>query len=629
MDAQSLTFNQLTELIKNRSESTQQPRPSSLPNLASALRGFAQQVGRSPSSLVGATLRGDFKEHLSAHVEQLLKSKASAQYIANRTSLLRTWRRLLLELDRESAASLGRVSPLQSALQGIFLGGRAVKPTATAAGVPLATLRRWLLGARPNARSVRGLTLLERHLALPAGTLRDLVEGAARPREDTPPAQVIAYRERLRARLPLPYRPNDASGTLRQVWSDYLAFKTSPRRSGGGMQRQRHGRWSTTPLPASRNTGALWFAMVGAQYCATANVQWSYIAGFLGWLQLPGDHGGAGLCAAQAQSLANLANESFIERYAAWRQAASGGIFHGGITSFLKVVASVCHPETGFLTQQPERFADDALHSGISGNGWRERCAAARACARELVESGRRDARPSRTPLEPLASVLALDNPLDAIAAAVAAMNAARPLPGGVLESVWARDRILLKLLASNPLRAKNVRLLTFSEHSPQLQAPSTGSVLYRSGGGWRIHVASRALKNSRGAGRNDYDAPVRPELTADIDEYLLLHRPRLSSGDNPYFFVSKTEAGPMQSLNKRFAAITRRYIPNCPGFGPHGMRHIVASAILKAQPNGWSVAAWVLHDREATVRAHYAHLSSNDAVRWLAPVLDGPFGRM
>jgi len=58
-------------------------------------------------------------------------------------------------------------------------------------------------------------------------------------------------------------------------------------------------------------------------------------------------------------------------------------------------------------------------------------------------------------------------------------------------------------------------------------------------------------------------------------------------------------------------------------------MRHIVATSILKQQPNNWAGAAWALHDQEETIRRHYAHLRSDDAHRWFEAAMAGPFGRM
>jgi integrase len=92
-----------------------------------------------------------------------------------------------------------------------------------------------------------------------------------------------------------------------------------------------------------------------------------------------------------------------------------------------------------------------------------------------------------------------------------------------------------------------------------------------------------------------------------------------LASSSNPYLFtVGKHSDEPYHHLNRHFAAITQRYFTRCAGTGPHIMRRIVATTILKLHPNAWAAAAYVLHDQEATVRKNYAHLRSDDAARWV-----------
>lgn len=627
MEPQTITFKELIDHATRHTESADSFSPKSLPNAVSALRGFVSEQGLSLDRPIGPALRAQFSERLGAHLATLRAGNQSSRSAANRGSLLRRWRRVLLRLDRTLNAGLGRQSPLQQALSELFATGRAVRPTAQAAGVPPATLRRWLAGHRPNARSLPGLARLERYLALPPGTLTDLSEvGTERSSLDTsgsPPA--IGYRQRLRVQSANPYRLCEVNDTLRAQWCDLVHFKTAAR-TPYGMRRQRHGRWTVTRHPVTRRLP--WYANSNGAYCATADLQWGLVSSFLGWLALPTERGGIGWPSERAQSLAHLADSSLIERYVGWRQSASGGSFHGGIGAFLRMVASMCHPDTGYLVQRSSVAGNSATEAGPAD--WLARCADARSCCIELLAAGQRDARASRNPNEALAMLLSRDNPMDALAEAVERMNAARPTCGGTAEALWARDRLMLKLLMSNPLRAKNAIMLTFSEHPPHVCSPPTGAVLYRAGGGWRIYVSSAALKNHYGAGARDYDAPVRPELTADIEEYLRFHRPEIAAPQNPYLFVSKKDgSGPMYSFNRQFARITRRFIPNCPGFGPHSLRHLVATSILKLQPNAWAVAAWVLHDREETVRAHYAHLRSDDVARWLSSLFDGAFKRM
>lgn len=68
----------------------------------------------------------------------------------------------------------------------------------------------------------------------------------------------------------------------------------------------------------------------------------------------------------------------------------------------------------------------------------------------------------------------------------------------------------------------------------------------------------------------------------------------------------------PWQSLNRRVEALTAKHVMNCPGVGPHVIRHIVATAIVKITGE-YSTAALVLHDKEETVKKAYSHLCSED----------------
>lgn len=627
VEPHTITFQQLIEHASRHAEPGEGFSPQSLPNAVSALRGFVNEQGLSLDRPIGPALRAQFNERLSVHLSTLRAGSQSSRSAANRGSLLRRWRRVLLRLDRTLNARLGRQSPLQQALSELFASGRAVRPTAHAAGVPHATLKRWLAGHRPNARSIPGLAKLERYLALPPGTLTDLAEVAVEHShlDASGRSPSIEYRERLREQSASPYRLNNVNEPLKAQWCEYVQFKTAAR-TPVGMRRQRHGRWSVTRHPVTRRLP--WYAASNGMYCATADLHWGLVASFLGWLTLPTERGGLAWACDRAQSLSHLADSSLIERYVAWRQAASGGSFHGGISAFLRMVASMCHPDTGYLVQKGAASGEAA--SVTTPADWLAKCTDARACCIELLAAGQRDARPSRNPNEALAALLARDNPMDALADAVERMNAARPTCGGKAEALWSRDRLMVKLAMSNPLRAKNFVMLTFSDQPPHVRTPPTGAVLYRSGADWRIFVSSAALKNHHGAGQADYDAPVRPELTADIDEYLRFYRPQIAAPQNPYFFVSKKDdSGPMYAFNRQFARITRRYIPGCRGFGPHSLRHLVATSILKQYPNAWAAAAWVLHDREETVRRHYAHLRSDDVARWLSSLLDGAFKRM
>jgi hypothetical protein len=532
---------------------------------------------------------------------------------------------------------------LQSALSELVKKGATVKGTAKATGVPLATLKRWLKGAAPNAKSVGWLPRLERYFALPAGALGDLVpQGVHKPSgvpADAPPDD---YRQRLRANCRSPYALKEPLPALKEEWLHLLRFKAAvgqtmagfdsqafTQRSGrsGGARRslrlakQKGSRWSGTSLPVVANTEKAWFAMHDGNYVATAAVNWTMVSQFLGWLQLATDRGGVGLTAGDAQTLANLTRDDYIEGYIEWRVERAGGVVHNGVKTFLTLVRGLCNPRTGFLTQSYATFslATDARDE----QEWRKFCESTYHFAVHAAEDLSPHLQRSRDPFRAIGPSLELPNPLDAVADAIARLDADRPSTGGLREAVWARDRLLVKLLASNPLRDKNLRLLTYKDDN--------SGHLRKVNGEWRIAIPRHEFKNARGAARHrPYDMPVRREVWPDIERYLRDYRPVLAADGNPYVFVSTSNAaGPMYSLRRRFELLTRAYLAGCSGVGPHAMRYIVATSILKARPNDWAAAAWALHDLEETVRQHYVHLRCDDAQRWMTGVMDGPFSRM
>src|SRR4029453_17100310 len=84
-------------------------------------------------------------------------------------------------------------------------------------------------------------------------------------------------------------------------------------------------------------------------------------------------------------------------------------------------------------------------------------------CAKNLIKDSNREGKSSRNSMEPIAHILSRENPLAAVSDATKRMDAASPSTGGEAEAIWARDRLIVKLLMSNPLRAKNIKFLTIA----------------------------------------------------------------------------------------------------------------------------------------------------------------------
>jgi len=620
----SLTFVELKAKMTERAHAGQGFAVSSLPNALSALRHFMQQLGCTDEQFVGSVLRAGYFRNVREHEELLLSEGRSPEYRANRKTLLKQWRRLVLDLDKAHSGKERSESPFQHALRELLQGSLTIQVLAEAARVPHGTLKRWLAGSIPQRGKLSYVRQLEIHCNLPAGTLTDLLPGAGTTRSQLAGNDVVAididHRKRLAVNTKQAYALKNPSDAFRQEWLAFVEYKTSL--SASDLQRQPKGKWTTTKHPGVKEPR--WYESVRvdvlgqqAQHCPSAGINWTHLSQYLGWLGLAKEVGGAGISPAQVESLTWLLDTKQVENYLRWRVARSGGIVHNGLTIFLGLIGSLCHPVTGYLTQTRELFA---WHSDAGSEGqWKKRCESAFDKARFFARQVKDEGQLARDSKEPIAYLLSLPNPLSGVTEAIARMDAARPCAGGQAEAIWMRDRVMVKLLASNPLRAKNLKLLTFDpdRSTPQAQLRKVNGI-------WRIAIDKKEFKNAAGAAKDrPYDMPVRKEVWADLEAYIRHFRPLLADPANPYLFVSSDNpSDPYYNINRRFQKVSKDYFPRCPGVGPHAMRHVVATTILKKHPNAWAAAAFSLHDREETVRANYAHLSGDDAANWLDDIM-------
>ena len=136
--------------------------------------------------------------------------------------------------------------------------------------------------------------------------------------------------------------------------------------------------------------------------------------------------------------------------------------------------------------------------------------------------------------------------------------------------------------------------------------------------------------------------AQINSSVWLDIEKYINLHRPMLLKSPSDLFFLTgargnniKYDASgnikhvPWADLGRRVKELTARYLYRCAGIGCHAFRHIVATAILKANGGDFKTAALVLYDRVATVEKHYAFLTANEGADRMATLLSDSFRRM
>lgn len=623
----TLTFRELSEQMDQRAANGE-ISASALPNLKSALRAFLASFEVSEESTVGSLLRRSYYRNLGLHVERLQAEGRDKSYVANRKSLMGKWCSLVTHLDRIAAAALNCMSPFQSALDELLTQSQTtVAGLARAADIYKGTLRGWVRGALPNPRAVPSLKRLERFFALEPNTLVTLAfeRQHFKPVENTPTMK-IPYRERLASVSKDMYRLKQVSDSLAQEWSDLVVHKTEKLPE---LRRYARGVWVTTDLITEGETERNWYCFTKGKYVPTAGIIWGYVTSFLGWLNRTRELGGAGLTSEHVQTLAWFSNKRMAHRYMKWLIERAEDKVHSGVLDFAKLIAALNHPQHGYLTQMPElREQLPETHRPLV---WQDACQEAYAWASEMKRNlSVAGIEHSREPMSPVNSVLELDDPLEAVADMISRMKSCRPTTGGISEAIWARDLLLVKLMASNPLRAKNMKLLTY-------RGDNTGNLYRRPDGSWFIRIDRRAFKNARGAAKQrDYDMPVNHVVWGDIERYLNVYRHMLPDADKvEYVFLSSLNekqegyVGAWKNLNRRIFFLTRRYLWDCPGIGAHGFRYIIGTATLKKAPGAWDAAAAVLHDEVETVKAHYAHLRPSDGGKFVHTLLDSAFARM
>ena len=157
-----------------------------------------------------------------------------------------------------------------------------------------------------------------------------------------------------------------------------------------------------------------------------------------------------------------------------------------------------------FLSKLPEGI--------VRGNTWEFLCDEAHATA-EAWASTANDT--SRNPQDEIAFFLQQKQPLRPI---FDAMRRIRRLADGCTsdsqsEAVLRRDELLLGFLTSNPLRAINVKTITW-------KSDNSGHVYKTPSGQWRLRISSREFK-TRGGGKNKKRKKYDVAIAAWLAPYL------------------------------------------------------------------------------------------------------------
>ena len=579
-------------------------------NRLSTLHSFLAFHGKTVESAVGKELLSGFDDCLNAYSCSL---DVGSHTKSDRRSHLRAWRKLADSLldERRRVTPVRKMSADVSAFHvalrsALASAGEAPKTIATRAGASTTALQRWLKGAFPNRRAFPSVRRIERELKLGTGALESLIPAVKKSLDDAAALTVSAqidYRARLAHNTKDTYYiAHDALSTdFLAEWNAYFAYKTDKRTS---LARTPRGTWRLLPSEKHARLPSV-HAWRNGLCCPTAQKNLDKFRSFFGFLVRPRDAGGYGVSAGAAQSLAWFASRDAVNAYLEFLRARAGGLIHGGHAAFAALVTSLLDSTTGFVAQQPKLI--ERLPPGTLNSDWSSACRE----TWQLVKEWSNDATDvSRRPEEPVQALLDMSEPLAPLLRAVELLDqeAALALPGSKLEATRKRDALLLSIVIANPLRLRNLVTMTWRPNN-------TGSLYRREDGQWRIRFGPQDIKNDRKAIKGPYDAPLPRALADRIEEYIDEFRPRLLRA-NPKadWLFPNGGSGKWTSLNKHFFRLTRRLIPQTPGFGPHALRHLVATDYLRKHSNDFLTVSQLLHDKLETVLSEYAHLRQDDA---------------
>lgn len=500
------------------------------------------------------------------------------------------------------------------------------------AKMSLPTLDNWLAGKHlPVRASAQLVQALEEALELTPGTLAKRLPPRRKARyarncETAPTTTTFGKRLAKNAAklkgegLTIRVEPTPR---LRTQWAQLLQLKTKLTRPGG----TRRNTWKLRP---AQDCGirVYWYGSHNSQVCATAQVHYGMVAGYLGFLRLPARHGGLGLRDA-VDSLAWLVRADLIQVHVRWVQQRSSGLLHNGLFTIVQNLMSHLRPGTGFVWLHPELARDlpaDAAQD-LSRAAWEARCAAAhqslKEFSKELEESGRRTR--SRNPKELISQFTGSEFPLKELLKVIRALEQDPPPTSQRRNyATWIRDVLLLTMLSRHPLRANHFSTMRFRGDSPSL---------VRTADGWHINFDAEFFKNHASSDVRDYYVPCDQKLSGWIDRYLTEARPLMVGADDcDYLYLPSRVGNRSTSEEKlvnaglwnsdgmycRVKAVTAMYTPSGIGLSFHSFRHLPASDHLLRNPGDYLTVAKMLNDKLETVLREYDHSGVQAGVRKL-----------
>lgn len=570
-------------------------------NAKNAIKSWIDSLNLHEHSAVGDEFTIQFQESLKIYIAEQTKQDIEKSTYSSRISRLRLARAFYLKRAKITSLPLNFADRLAHLLQ---INGYSVLKFwkfYLERDIFYATISSWFSGkTMPARRNIPLIKKIEDLLQVPRDTLLSTLESHRVSRSDR---QLNALGKKLSEA-----RSNRYclwTNRLNSEYGDYVTYKTAvnpPR----GMIRSDRSRW----------TGG-----TDGQPPPTAEIIKSYLESFFGFCCLPLNNAdpllrGLGL-KQENLSLALLADVEKVEAFITdFKYVRSGNIFTGGTLRFLYFVAEILRKNTGYLYQKNELSDQIEFKSRAR---WQKKCLTTRdrlmaiaANVKKEKSSGGEQFGYGRDPREPIKEILELPRPILATIKMVGSMLAdvEKLAYQHTRQAVLYRDILIISILQGNPLRVKMLSIMELNRH-----------LVKKTDGSYWLRYKRQEFKN-RFALKSDYQVRLAPELWNLIDRYLIEFRPKLKGADeSSKVFLSsvgfrkrKHYGMSPPSISNLVTEKTRQYIDGCYGFGCHAFRHIVATDIIKNNPEyGFFLASKVLHDNLATVEENYAHLKTSE----------------
>ena len=567
-------------------------------NHLTTLTGFLNAIGKDEDSRVGHEIKSGYVASVNTYIDMLGLSERTK---ADRRSHLNRWKSIADAIESKARGIAQPLKSFNAALRDSLVASNMSKATLISnTGVSKSVLAQWLSGATPNQRSITAIHRAEKELGLNRGELTNRIKPNSNPFISSYSGE-IDYRTRLAESIQNPFklRPEEVSAELLKEWKDFFRYKTAVIVS---LKRTERGVWRLKPIEKCAKT--VQEVCINNLTSPSGSIMWASILNFLGFLRLPIDQEGYGLDLREVQTLAWFAHPDAINAYLDFIKSRSGGISHGGHNRICTQVLSLLKSDSGYLAQQPEFIKKLKTSLIPSGMTWEMMCAKTSEVAKVWKKQSKDK---SRSTEEPIAALLALPYALDPIFRAIKQLdrNAAGMPSGGVAQARLKRDALLLAFLVSNPLRVLNFKIMTW--------LPDNTGNLYKDGSkSWRLRFNATDIKTDK-----PYNVKIANWLVNRLEAYIEEYRSTLlESHRSNYLFISSNASNGeiWDYLHRHIPRLTKKLIPETPGFGAHAFRHLVATDWLRKNPNDYLTVAELLNDRIGTVIKHYAHLKKDQS---------------